>query len=658
MVIGTRRIIILSAERIIKTMSGLEGTTLGHYLLLERLRQGGMSEVYLAHDESMNRDVAVKVVVGTQTDYLERFRREAEAIGRLDHDHILPAFDYGDQDPWHYLVMPYIAQATLRERLLDGPLSLEETEELLTQIADALQYAHDNGIVHRDIKPSNILMRNEHYIYLADFGLAKSLEGGDQLTQTGALLGTPEYMAPDLAYGPATTSSDIYALGVLLYQMVAGRVPFVGDTPIATYWKQMNEQPVPPSAYNPTLSRAIDLVVLKALAKDPRYRFQSALELAQAFQRALYTPEQYIAEVTPANTVKEQAQRRSKKMPSMMPYMRPSKRIRTRSTPPSGERLVLPSNPIKGPTSIFSRRRQVVAKESALPPLRVHETEDVYAGRVATDEVAYPATPQPPSRRSCQRVRRRSRRSTALAISIIAIGLLLIVGLPMSFIYYAATHQPNVPTVVVPATGQSAAAAQSQQAQATATAGVLTNATHAPLILTDPLTINTNGRWTQDATHCGFTSNAYTVNVTQTDFLQPCALLNSIFDNATIQADVTLQTGSDAGILIRAVGEQFYDFEITDKGQFFFRRHDPGAGTNYMKLIPETTSNAILPEAQKNTLSIIAKNDDFKLFINGVFVDEIRDNTYASGQFAFVAGTLAPLKSGVAQFSDLKIYNA
>ncbi|MDQ6660044.1 MAG: serine/threonine protein kinase, partial [Chloroflexota bacterium] len=160
-------------------MPGLTGTTLGHYRLLERIGQGGMSEVYLAYDEQRKRKVALKVVSGSHTDYIERFRREAEAIASLNHDHILPAFDYGEQEPWHYLVMPYIEYGTLRDLLLSGSLSLQHADDLFQQIASALQCAHDQGIIHRDIKPSNILLESENYTYLADFGLAKSLEGGN-----------------------------------------------------------------------------------------------------------------------------------------------------------------------------------------------------------------------------------------------------------------------------------------------------------------------------------------------------------------------------------------------------------------------------------------------------------------------------------------------
>ncbi|MBV9258567.1 MAG: serine/threonine protein kinase, partial [Ktedonobacteraceae bacterium] len=271
-------------------MSGLEGITLDHYQIQRRLGQGGMADVYLAHDSTTDQDVAVKVLTGNQTTYLERFRREAEAIDKLQHEHILPAFDYGDEGPWHYLVMPYIAYGTLRELLEDGPLPLDKAADLLDQIADALQFAHDHGIIHRDIKPSNILLRDDSYVYLADFGLAKAVEGTDELTQTGVLLGTPEYMAPDLADGPATTSSDIYALGILLYHMVTGEVPFSAETPVAVYWKQIREQPLPPSRVNSRLSFAIDRVILRALDKDPVRRYQSAQELADAFRAALAAP--------------------------------------------------------------------------------------------------------------------------------------------------------------------------------------------------------------------------------------------------------------------------------------------------------------------------------------------------------------------------------
>src|SRR6266702_3171837 len=190
-------------------MPGLEGTMLGRYYLEQLLGRGGMSEVYLAYDELMKRNVAIKVVGSVHSDYILRFCREVEAIGALNHGHILTAFDYGEQEPWHYLVMTYMEQGTLSERLANGPLTLEEAGIILEQVASALQFAHDNGIIHRDIKASNILLGSDGLVYLADFGLSKALEGNDDITQTGALFGTPEYMAPELAEGPATASSDI-----------------------------------------------------------------------------------------------------------------------------------------------------------------------------------------------------------------------------------------------------------------------------------------------------------------------------------------------------------------------------------------------------------------------------------------------------------------
>src|SRR5438270_3267290 len=310
-------------------MPGLTGTRLGRYLIQERLGRGGMSEVYLAYDERMHRNVAIKVVSSSYADYMERFQREAEAIGRLDHAHILPAYDYGEQEPWHFMVMPFIEHGTLRDRLLEGPLSLEETAILFEQVASALQFAHDEGIIHRDIKPSNILLRDDHYAYLSDFGLAKSVEGGSTITQTGNLLGTPEYMAPELSEGPATTSSDLYALGILLYQMVVGQVPFSGETPIAVYWKQIRDEPPPPTQINPAIPRSIERVILRALEKQPGRRYQTANELAQAYINALTFPDQV-----------EEEERSS----SLQTAQRAGKVIETPALPVEAGKLILPNN--------------------------------------------------------------------------------------------------------------------------------------------------------------------------------------------------------------------------------------------------------------------------------------------------------------------------
>jgi serine/threonine protein kinase len=272
-------------------MLGLEGTRLGRYWLSRRLGHGGMAEVFLGYDQEMRRAVAVKVVDSKEIDLVLRFRREVETIGSLTHEHILPVFDYGEQGEWRYLVMQYVEGGTLRERLEDGPLAPKEAGHILRQVASALQFAHACGIIHRDIKPSNILLRGD-YAYLADFGLARPVDRTTRLTQTGTLIGTPEYMAPELAHEEATSRVDIYALGVVLYQMLTGRVPFTGNSVLAVYWKHLQESPIPPSRLNPTIPVAVDQVVLRALAKDPRQRFQTAGELAHAYHQALEVMQQ------------------------------------------------------------------------------------------------------------------------------------------------------------------------------------------------------------------------------------------------------------------------------------------------------------------------------------------------------------------------------
>lgn len=267
-------------------MQEREETIGGRYRLQRYLGQGSMSMVYLATDEHMHRNVAVKLV-SSYGEYGKRFQREVKSLSLLRHSHILPILDHGEYDSWYYLVMPYIEYGTLHDRLTKGLLAPEEVGDILVQLADALQHMHNHGIIHRDIKPSNILLHEGRYVYLADFGLARLIVEDERITQIGLLMGTPEYIAPELMDGLLSASSDIYALGVLLYQMLTGRLPFRGSTIYEICWKHVQEQPVPLSLLNPAIPHPIEQVILCALEKDPRHRFASARAISQAYLRAL-----------------------------------------------------------------------------------------------------------------------------------------------------------------------------------------------------------------------------------------------------------------------------------------------------------------------------------------------------------------------------------
>jgi len=268
-------------------MQELIDITIGHYYHIDRgLARGGMSEVYLGHDQRTNQLVALKMVKRSAGEFYERFRRETRTLASLHHSHILPALDYGEYNTWSYLVTPYIEYGTLSRGVSEGPMPLEEVEHILDQIANALQFAHEHGVLHRDIKASNVLLRDGHYAYLTDFGLVKSVEDEFSLTKSGFLVGTPEYMAPELVDQPATPASDIYALGVLVYQMATGTVPFKGANPVSIVMKHLREAPPPPSRFNPAITPDVERVILQTLEKDPQRRFHTARAFANAFQQA------------------------------------------------------------------------------------------------------------------------------------------------------------------------------------------------------------------------------------------------------------------------------------------------------------------------------------------------------------------------------------
>jgi len=271
-------------------MPDLIGSTLGPYRILEQIPLGGMATVYKAYQPGMDRHVALKVLphhYARDPRFTKRFEQEARVIAKLEHRNIVPVYDFGEQEGTAYLAMRYLQAGTVKEILSHGPLPLPDAAKLLSDIASALDHAHSQGIIHRDVKPSNVLVDKQGNAYLTDFGIAKVIESTLEMTGSAAL-GTPAYMAPEQTLGkPVTPQSDVYSLGVMLYEMVTGKPPFEADTPMAIALMHVHE-PLPlPRKVKPDLPEMVERVILKALAKEAKDRYQSAGEVAQAFGEAM-----------------------------------------------------------------------------------------------------------------------------------------------------------------------------------------------------------------------------------------------------------------------------------------------------------------------------------------------------------------------------------
>ena len=273
-------------------MADMAGRRLGDYELIERIGGGGMAEVYRAKQlTAFGREVALKVIrtdLSASEEFRARFLREAQAISRLSHPNILPLIEFGEEDETLYLVMPLIREGTLRDliRGRDNTLPLEEGLPLFIQLCNAVQYAHEQGIIHRDIKPQNVLLQQHTHVLLTDFGIARD-RSGKQITSIGLGMGTADYMAPEQALGEADIRSDIYSLGIVLYQLLTGLLPYQGTTPLEVIVKHSNDPPPDPRTLNPALPNQIAAVIETVLAKDPNERFQTASALSRAAQQAL-----------------------------------------------------------------------------------------------------------------------------------------------------------------------------------------------------------------------------------------------------------------------------------------------------------------------------------------------------------------------------------
>src|SRR3954468_11802920 len=258
------------------------------YRVKHRIGSGGMADVYCAVDESLGRDVALKLLhrrFAEDREFVERFRREASSAAGLQHPNVVGVFDRGEWDGTSYIAMEHLEGRTLKQLIVEeAPLDPIRAIDLVVQLLRAVRFAHKRGVIHRDLKPHNAIVDPDGRAKVTDFGIARA--GASDMTQTGSIMGTAQYLSPEQAQGVAVDErSDLYSVGVVLYEMLTGRVPFEGDSAVSIALKQVAEAPTPPSRLNPATPPELEAVILRALAKDPAQRFQDADEFITVLDR-------------------------------------------------------------------------------------------------------------------------------------------------------------------------------------------------------------------------------------------------------------------------------------------------------------------------------------------------------------------------------------
>ena len=261
----------------------------GRYRVLERVGSGGMADVYVAQDLQLGRKVALKILYrrfAEDGEFVERFRREASSAAGLQHQHVVSVYDRGEYDGTYYIAMEYLDGRSLKTIIQqEAPLDPDRAVDLVIQVLRAARFAHRRGIIHRDLKPHNVIVDAEGRAKVTDFGIARA--GASDMTQTGSIMGTAQYLSPEQAQGHAVSAaSDIYSIGIMLYEMLTGRVPFEGESAVTVALKQVNERPIPPSHFNPAVTPALEEAVMRALEKDPARRFPDADAFIAALQAA------------------------------------------------------------------------------------------------------------------------------------------------------------------------------------------------------------------------------------------------------------------------------------------------------------------------------------------------------------------------------------
>ncbi len=639
-------------------MAGLEGKTLDHYTLERLIGRGGMADVYEGYDPFFRRRVAVKVFKREDEELLQRFIREANLMASLSNEHLVPIFGSGQTSingfTQYYIVMPFMDGGTLRARIRRSPFTLTEVCQYLSQIGEALDYIHSQGIVHRDIKSSNVLLDAAGHCYLSDFGIARLTTDITRLTSTGDVLGTVDYVAPELfeADRKADALSDLYSLGVLLFEMVTGRLPFYAENQIAVVTMHVNKRPPSPRVLNSNVTPQVERVMLKALEKRPEQRYQSATELAEAFCRAVTAgnkngiSERRAEPLTPfigANRAEPPLILRAPPMPALQeaPPVSPVPNWVNRPLESSpllrAQRRPKPANPARRRALVIAVLALLVLAIAAVPAIILYTGSNTNTGVSSPDQTATATggtqvagtTPSPTPNLT----------ATAQAVATAT----------------AVAQQHATATAIAYATATA-------RAQASATAGVIRTATAGTPAYEDPLTDPNNpntqaAQWDQDS-HCTFAQDGYhvTEGVNLVN-LHGCRESANQYSDAAISVNVRMHSGHSGGLFFRvsldALGNYNggYLFEIDSKGHYKI-----SAFNNSPQPLQDWTFTSALKKgfSVKNTLQVIARGSKLLFYANGLFLIAITDSTYSSGLIAFLATTKGTDADIV--YTNLKVY--
>jgi serine/threonine protein kinase len=653
----------------------LEGVQLGRYRLLHLLGSGGMGEVYVGEDTHIYRQVAIKVIRAEAAPYpnseaaresARLFQREVRAIAMLDHPHILPLFDYGEENmkgtTLTYMVMPFRAEGSLstwlQQRGGSQLIPPQEVAHCIRQAAAALSYAHSHKIIHQDVKPSNFLVRNNEEdpnlpdLLLADFGIAKFTGASASMSQTSR--GTPTYMAPEQWSGQPVAASDQYALAITAYQLLTGSLPFQGRQEQVMYM-HFNTQPKPPSTLNPRIPQDIDTVILRALSKNPEERFPSISAFANAFQQALPTPGSSITVQAPQPSPSSDEDIRATLAISQAEAQTGTTR---KLNLPRGRRISVPipsgipdgqvirfegqgEPSASGQTGALILTITIAPLEETIPPSKSSGVDDK-TFRSASDKL--PEAPPPLSKSNITQHFRRLILSRPRVATLIGLVLLVVIGsFGIFYFKYDNILQRNsllnagITNPYPPNTGT--------------------------LALNDPLGDNSNGYFWYEGNdnggRCGFSGGAYHVSLSQQGTYRYCTAGATNYSNFTYQVQMTIVQGFSGGIIFRTdpVNMKYYYFHIDIDGSYALDIYNNLGFITTLKSGSNTANNNTVINTglnQSNVIAVVVIGSNISLYVNNQQIDSVSDSTYSHGEIGVAASSIGNPTEVV--FSNAKVW--